>query len=84
VEVKDTTGAGDVFHGAYLAAVLEGLPPDECARYASAVSAIKCMYVGGRTGLPDRRILEGFLTRGVVDTDALDQRLNYYRGNFMK
>ncbi|MDR2648968.1 MAG: carbohydrate kinase family protein [Clostridiales bacterium] len=84
VAVKDTTGAGDVFHGAYLAAVLEGLPPDECARYASAVSAVKCMYVGGRTGLPNRHILERFLSDGAVETDELDQRLSYYRNNFMK
>ena len=83
IEAKDTTGAGDVFHGAYAAAMLEGLSHPECARYASAVSAIKCMYVGGRTGIPNREILRRFLEDGTVLTEELDERLNYYRKNFI-
>ena len=83
IEAKDTTGAGDVFHGAYAAAMLEGLSHPECARYASAVSAIKCMYVGGRTGIPNREILRRFLEDGTVMNEELDARLEYYRKNFI-
>ena len=83
VEVKDTTGAGDDFHGAYVAIMLEGLPHDECARHASAVAAIKCMFVGGRTGLPDRAMLKRFLDEGILPTEELEERLKYYRGNFL-
>lgn len=50
VPVRDTTGAGDVFHGAYIVGLLEGMNAPECARFASAVSAIKCTCFGGRTG----------------------------------
>lgn len=52
VEVMDTTGAGDVFHGAYAAAVLRGWDARRAARFSSAVSAIKCMRLGGRAGAP--------------------------------
>ncbi|MDR3138575.1 MAG: carbohydrate kinase family protein [Treponema sp.] len=83
VKVKDTTGAGDVFHGAYIAAMLEGLSPAECAGYASAVSAIKCMFVGGRTGLPNRETLERFMKDGTVLTDEIEERLAYYRRSFL-
>jgi sugar/nucleoside kinase (ribokinase family) len=80
--VKDTTGAGDVFHGAYIAAMLEGLPHGECARYANAVSSIKCMFVGGRTGIPNRETLARFLKDGTVDTAEIEERLAYYRRSF--
>jgi len=82
-EVVDTTGAGDVFHGAYIAALLEGLPHPECARYANAVSSIKCRFVGGRTGIPNRETLKRFLEDGVVLTDEIEERLAYYRQNFL-
>ena len=83
VRVADTTGAGDVFHGAYISAMLEGLPHPECARYANAVSAIKCMFVGGRTGIPDRETLRRFMDDGTILTDDFEKRLEYYRRNFL-
>ena len=79
VPVVDTTGAGDDFHGAYVAMMLEGLSHEECARHASAVAAIKCTFVGGRTGLPDRAMLKRFLEDGTLPTEELQERLEYYR-----
>ena len=46
VDVKDTVGAGDVFHGAFLAAIVKGLSPKDAARFASGVAAIKCTRIG--------------------------------------
>jgi len=83
VPVMDTTGAGDDFHGAYAAILLEGLPHVECARHASAVSAIKCTFVGGRTGLPDRAMLRRFMEEGALPTRELEERLQYYRRTFL-
>ena len=48
VEVVETTGAGDVFHGAYALAIAEGNTVDMAMRFASAVSALKCTGKGGR------------------------------------
>lgn len=48
----DTTGAGDVFHGAFAYGVANGWDTSRCGEFAAAVAAIKCMQRGGRTGIP--------------------------------
>ncbi len=52
VDVRDTTGAGDVFHGAFLYGLLQGWPLRRVARFASASAALKCRAFGGRAGIP--------------------------------
>jgi ribokinase len=52
VEVIDTTGAGDVFHGAYIVGLLQGWDLRTIAFFATAVSAIKCTKLSGRAGIP--------------------------------
>ena len=54
VDVVDTLGAGDVFHGAYALAIGEGASALDAARFASAAAALKCTRHGGRTGAPRR------------------------------
>jgi sugar/nucleoside kinase (ribokinase family) len=61
VPVVDTTGAGDVYHGAYLYAVLQDWSPQQCLRFASAAAALKCRAMGGRTGIPTRDEVSRFL-----------------------
>lgn len=61
VDVRDTTGAGDVFHGAYIYGLLKGWDMAECMRFAGAAAAIKCMYMGAQQGIPDRPSIEEFL-----------------------
>ncbi len=61
VDVVDTTGAGDVFHGAFALAVSNGRRDDEAFRFASAVAAIKCSRPGARSGIPTRAEVESFL-----------------------
>lgn len=79
VEVTDTVGAGDVFHGAFLASLLKNRTVKECARYASATSAIKCTRIGGRAGVPSAEVLETFLRSGVIDYEEIDKRVEFYR-----
>ncbi|NJN68069.1 MAG: sugar kinase [Chloroflexaceae bacterium] len=52
VQVVDTTGAGDVFHGAFLYGLLQAWPLRVVARFASATAALKCRTFGGRAGIP--------------------------------
>lgn len=52
IDVVDTTGAGDVFHGAYLYAFLQGWPARRCLAFAAATAALKCRVLGGRAGIP--------------------------------
>ncbi|MDR3085995.1 MAG: PfkB family carbohydrate kinase [Christensenellaceae bacterium] len=79
VEVKDTTGAGDVFHGAYASGLTMGLPVQEICRLASGVSAIKCTRLGGRAGLPSLETVRKFLETGEIDYSEIDERVAYYR-----
>lgn len=77
--IVDTTGAGDVFHGAFIRAMLDGKPIKECARFASAVSAIKCLRLGGRAGIPDLATTEAFLQTNVVGSCDFEEREREYR-----
>lgn len=52
VPIVSTLGAGDVFHGAILASVLRGYEPLDAARRASAVAALSCRALDGRSGIP--------------------------------
>ncbi len=54
VEVRDTNGAGDAFHGAYIGALAEGMAWQDMLRFASATGALCCQTVGSRNGLPSR------------------------------
>ena len=61
VPVVDTTGCGDVFHGAYAWALAREADLSERVRYASAAAALKAMHAGGQAGIPDRVTVEAFL-----------------------
>ena len=54
VEVVDSTGAGDAFHGAYAAGLAQRLDWEPLLRLASAAGALCCEIPGARPGLPDR------------------------------
>lgn len=62
VAAVDTNAAGDIFHGAYVASVVEGAVPVEAVRFAAAAAAIKCTRYGGRTGAPARAEVEAMLS----------------------
>ncbi len=52
VEVVDTTGAGDVFHGAFVIGCLQGMELRETIDFSNAVAAMKCRALGGREAIP--------------------------------
>jgi sugar/nucleoside kinase (ribokinase family) len=61
VAALDTTGAGDVFHAAFIWGLLEGLSVQAVLRAANAAAALSCRAPGAQGGLPDREALEAFL-----------------------
>ena len=70
VEVVDTTGCGDVFHGAFTFCVARGWDVAANARFASATAALKCRALGGRTGIPTYDEVVAFLaTRGGMGSE---------------
>jgi sugar/nucleoside kinase (ribokinase family) len=67
VTAVDTTGAGDVFHGAYIVGLAHGWPLRDVATFASAAAAIKCTKLGGRAGIPTFDEVMAFLgERGII------------------
>jgi len=63
VKVVDTTGAGDVFHGAFIFGLLKRWELTKILRFAGATAAIKCTKIGGRSGIPDRCTVINFLKK---------------------
>ncbi|WP_149256732.1 carbohydrate kinase family protein [Actinomadura sp. K4S16] len=51
-DVVSTLGAGDVFHGALLAALVRQMPLPVCLRYANIAAALSCRGVDGRSAIP--------------------------------
>lgn len=64
VDCLDTTGAGDIFHGAFCYAVLEGLPIAEALDFSNALAALNCTALGARGGLKGREEARELMKRG--------------------
>ena len=67
VEAVDTTGCGDVFHGAYAACLARGEPVAMALRAATVAAGMKAMHPGGRNGIPDRAHVERLLRENTLD-----------------
>jgi sugar/nucleoside kinase (ribokinase family) len=61
VQVVDTTGCGDVFHGAYAACIARDESVAMAIQVASAAAGLKATQPGGRRGIPDRVAVDLFL-----------------------
>ncbi len=72
VNVVDTTGAGDAYHGAFMYALLQGWDVPRMAQFASAVGSLNCRAMGGRSALPTRDEVDQFMRRARTGPDELD------------
>ncbi len=64
VNAVDTTGAGDVFHGAFIYGLLQKWNLEDVIQFANAVAAMKCTKFGARGGIPSLSDVRQFLARG--------------------
>jgi sugar/nucleoside kinase (ribokinase family) len=53
IQVKDTIGAGDNFHGAFALAISKGFDLHRAVKFSVAVASLSCREYGGRNGIPD-------------------------------
>lgn len=60
-DVVDTTGCGDVYHGAFALGVAKGWSLKRCMQVAAATAALKCRKLGGRAGIPTMEDVEALL-----------------------
>jgi sulfofructose kinase len=65
VNVVDTNGCGDVFHGAYAAYIAQGEPVRKAVEVATVAAGLKATKPGGRAGIPTRAVVDEVLTRGI-------------------
>ena len=63
VEVKDSTGAGDSFAGAFLHFLDKGCAYEDCLKYASAEGAYACTGLGGMSGIISENELFEFMKK---------------------
>jgi sulfofructose kinase len=72
IEVVDTLSAGDVFHGAFALALVEGRDTATAARFACAAASLKCTRFGGRLGCPTRDEVEAMMKAAYGPKPATD------------
>jgi sulfofructose kinase len=60
VDCIDTTGAGDVFHGAFCYAVIESMPVREALEFSNAMAALNCSALGARGHIASIPEAQGF------------------------
>jgi sulfofructose kinase len=64
VNCVDTTGAGDIFHGAFCYAVLEGMTMRETLEFSNAMAALNCTRLGARGGIATAAEARALIARG--------------------
>ncbi|MGI8746516.1 MAG: carbohydrate kinase family protein [Bryobacteraceae bacterium] len=64
VNCADTTGAGDVFHGAFCYSVLQNMPMRETLEFSNAMAALNCTALGARGGISTIADAKALIARG--------------------
>jgi sulfofructose kinase len=64
VRCRDTTGAGDVFHGAFAFGLLQGWPTQRILEFSNAVAGLNSQALGARGGIPTQAAAEELMARG--------------------
>ena len=80
VDCVDTTGAGDVFHGAFCYGVLQEWPLERVLEFANAMAALNCKALGARGGLGSLADAQRIVADGQRRADAEVQK-RAVRGN---
>lgn len=78
VKAVDTTGAGDIFHGAFLYGLLAGWPLERSLEFSCAAAALNCTALGARGGIRpveeiERLLRTGRRSRPTYDTAELER-----------
>ncbi|MEJ7606806.1 MAG: PfkB family carbohydrate kinase [Bryobacteraceae bacterium] len=64
VNCLDTTGAGDIFHGAFCYAVLQGFEIREALELSNAMAALNCTAIGARGGIASLEAAKALMAKG--------------------
>lgn len=70
VEVLDSTGAGDTFHGGFIYGFLQAWPLQRQLEFGCAAAALNCMAVGARGGIQPVEKIEQFMAKNATRPSA--------------
>lgn len=65
VDVKDTTGAGDLFHAGFIHGLLSNWSIDKCCQFGCAAATLKCKALGGQPGVVSIEEVQNFMEHGL-------------------
>ena len=58
VKAVDSTGAGDIYHGAFMYGLVKGFDIEKTMRFANITGALSCLKVGSRLSIPELKEVE--------------------------
>jgi len=58
VKAVDSTGAGDIYHGAFMYGLIQGFDIEKTMRFANITGALSCLRVGSRLSIPELKEVE--------------------------
>ena len=76
VETVDTTGAGDVFHGAFVYGLISGWEMDRILDFSNAMAGLNCTALGARGGISTRAEAEKLVKHGQRHVNKRLQRFH--------
>ncbi len=74
VDAVDTTGAGDIFHGGFVYALLQGWPLGRSLDFSNAAAALNCTALGARGGIQPIATIERLMHEGSRHEPAYAQK----------
>ena len=82
VETVDTTGAGDIFHGAFAYGLLAGWPIERILDFSNAMAGLNCTQVGARGGIATPAEAEQLIATGARHRNPDYASTSRTRGSF--
>ena len=74
IDAIDTTGAGDIFHAAFIYAQLEGWKLEEQLSFSCAAAGLNCTASGARGNIATLDEIRKLMREGVTHTEAFPAR----------